>query len=1494
MTDSSHLPEEMAIANEQALEELAWAIAASVGEFKLILARCNYTSVREQMVQRLQELVSGEIRILTLKESDKALYATIQAFLGSDRPTALIVLGVESVRDVDHMLISANAVREEFRKNFDFPLILWVHDDVIQKLKHLAPDFESWATTTAFAIASNELIQSLRQGAESVFANILSSEGGVIQELSLQLGSLKREEIGAAIQDLQSRGYELEPALKASLDFVRGQNAYARNEIEVALDYYRQSLGFWQQESRGENPDLKLAVAQFHLGLCYFQQGERNPTSENYRCWQDARGYFQRCVDTFEAANRLDLVARFINPLGEVLQRLASWDDLQQVAQKSLGLLQTYPNPVRLAQAYGFLAEGALQSSRWEEAQQNVQKALEAISSVVEVQQGQYQGLYLLLLAESERHLGQQTEAVAHLQQAREIGPQDNPQQYIRILEALRKLYFEQKQYLEAFLIKKQRRSIQQQYGLRAFIGAGRIQPQRQAKLATQVVDARNFASLQETVASEIEASGRQLDVERLIEKLGRPDYKLTVIHGPSGVGKSSLVYGGLVPSLKQRAIGTSDYLSVAMRVYTSWVEELGKQLAEALEEKVETLNFASLQSTETILEQLKQTESHNLRTVLIFDQFEEFFFVCTESAKRQQFFEFLGECLNILSVKVILSLREDYLHYLLECDQLDSMKIIGNDILTKNIRYKLGNFSLADAKSIIQQLTERSHFQLEPALIDELVQDLAGDLNSVRPIELQVVGAQLQTEDITTCAQYREHGPKAELVKRYLAEVVRDCGVENQQAAEVLLYLLTDEKGTRPLRTRAELEQDLQDLFSKDLNSQASKLDLVLKIFVESGLVVLLPENPAERYQLVHDYLAAFIRQQQEPKLNELTAALEKEKAQRQLTEEELKRAEQARQILENANKEAEETNKKASQRIRIGSVVLIVCLVVAGIIGIFASNKLTEAQKGTALERDGSNALKQYELQQIKELLSAMQAGQDLQALVKDNRPLKEYPAASPQLALQTILNNIWEKTQLKGHQAAVKSASFSPDGQHIVTASEDNTAKVWDVSGKLLTTLAGHRDKVWSASFSRDGQRIVTASEDNTAKVWDVSGKLLTTLAGHRSHVNSASFSPSGKQIVTISEDNTAKVWDTSGKLLATLPGYQTPVWSASFSPDEQRIVTTSYDDSGKVWDDHTAKIWDTSGKLLTTLIGHKDSVTSASFSPDSKQIVTASKDKTAKIWNTSGKLLTTLIGHKDSVTSASFSPDSKQIVTASKDKTAKIWNTSGELLATLPGHYDSVTSASFSPDGKQIVTVSKNKTAKVWDDASGKSLADLFGSISSASFSPDSKQIVTAAKENTDNIAQVWSISDHPSAIILAEHKSPVKSASFSPDGKQIVTASVDKTAKVWDASSGKPLLTLRHQDVVKNASFSPDGKQIVTASDDYTARVWQVESLDQLLSRGCTWLHDYLVTHPTDLEKLEVCQNKSIVMAAAPFLVKEGEEQAREKKIDIVSGCAGMI
>jgi WD40 repeat protein len=188
------------------------------------------------------------------------------------------------------------------------------------------------------------------------------------------------------------------------------------------------------------------------------------------------------------------------------------------------------------------------------------------------------------------------------------------------------------------------------------------------------------------------------------------------------------------------------------------------------------------------------------------------------------------------------------------------------------------------------------------------------------------------------------------------------------------------------------------------------------------------------------------------------------------------------------------------------------------------------------------------------------------------------------------------------------AVQSVAFSPDGQRMVAACE-KTAKIFDVGkGQLLLRLEGHSGTVLSARYSQRGDQIVTASEDQTARIWDAQtgSPLYAPLRGHSRKVNFAAFSPDGTRIVTASADQTAGVFDAhSGSQLLSLKGHSGGVFSALYSPDGQLLVTASADQTATLWDARD-------GHLLLSLKGHLGEVLAASFAPDGRRIVTAGHD------------------------------------------------------------------------------------------------------------------------------------------------------------------------------------------------------------------------------------------------------------------------------------------
>ena len=418
--------------------------------------------------------------------------------------------------------------------------------------------------------------------------------------------------------------------------------------------------------------------------------------------------------------------------------------------------------------------------------------------------------------------------------------------------------------------------------------------------------------------------------------------------------------------------------------------------------------------------------------------------------------------------------------------------------------------------------------------------------------------------------------------------------------------------------------------------------------------------------------------------------------------------------------------------------------------------------------------------------------------------------------------------EKLTLSGHTGAVLACDISFDGSTIVSASWDSTLKIWDTkSGEAKLTLSGHQKSVAGCAFSIDGNLIVSASWDRTLKVWDAkTGKEQATLVGHEGQVFGCKFINNDREIVSWSNDGTIRIWEVeSSNEIAVMKGHSSAVSDCAMSSDGALLVSALWNNTLIVWDVRASK-----GKFV--LRGHLGSVFSCSLSNDGRMIISASNDGTLKVWDAyTGVEKNTLVGHTDSVNSCTIGTKTGMTVSASDDGTLKIWNPQ----ISDEGKFDAkasktILACQISLDGRTILRALDDNSLVLNDFATDQEKFSFVGHSQWARrcvISLDSKVIASASD---DGSIRLWNTETGQQMRKLVGHSGPVNSCVVNENGSVVVSASFDRTLKVWDGVQGLEVLTLvGHSGSVNGCALSRDGTTIVSVSDDGTVKVWDALS-----------------------------------------------------------------
>lgn len=896
-------------------------------------------------------------------------------------------------------------------------------------------------------------------------------------------------------------------------------------------------------------------------------------------------------------------------------------------------------------------------------------------------------------------------------------------------------------------------------------------------------------------------------------------------VFGASGSGKSSLLRAGLVAGTTTPTVlftpGPNPMEECAVRLAALTGGTAGSVRAEL---------DADPHNLHLLVRQAVASEPDGTDLLLVIDQFEETFTLCTDREQRSRFIAALVHAANAGTsrTRVVIGVRADFYGHCAQYPQLvealDDAQVL------------VGPMSADELREAITAPAARAGCMVETALVSKLIADTAGE-DAVLPLVSHALletwrrrsGARL------TLGGYEAAGGIHHAIARTAEDVYNGLDEDQRDTARrIFLRLVALGEGTEDTKRRVR---------QRELDADNPDTRAVLDRLADARLLTL----HSESVDIAHEALIRFW-----PRLRDwLSDDREGLRIHRQLTEATdawesaehdpgallrgtrlasasdwaaahgemlTKRERDFLQASRQALAVEQATARRRTRRLRQLVALLAVLLLLASAATVYA----IQSQRDATAQRDIALARKVVNDAMALEATNPALASQLSLAAYQ----LSAIPETRDRL-LATTSTPI--ASRLAGHTAEVLASAADASSRVLATAGSDKTVRLWDISNPQnvteLGTLTGHTDVVNAVAFGPDGT-LATAGNDKSVRLWDVRERReIGVLNGHTGTINAVAFGPDGT-LATASNDRTIRLWDVRDRRqIASLAGHTGGVRALAVSPDGATIVSGG--------NDKTVRLWDARERRETATFLAPGTINGVAISPDGSTVASASSDKSVRLWGVAERReVAVLNGHTDIVNTVAFSTDGRYLASGGNDYTVRLWDVPDRREVTiLNGHTNLVKQVSFTRDGRSLVTSSADKTTRV------ENLAQVvFGkhadSLRSAVFSPDGRTLATAANDQT---VRLWDISDsgRPRELAVIKQQTTVWSGLFSPDGQLLATSHDDQTARLWDVrdmAHPRPLGQIRHTEAVWSTRFSPDGRILASVGGD-AVRLWDISNPD---------------------------------------------------------------
>ncbi|OGM44087.1 NACHT and WD40 domain protein [Aspergillus bombycis] len=312
-------------------------------------------------------------------------------------------------------------------------------------------------------------------------------------------------------------------------------------------------------------------------------------------------------------------------------------------------------------------------------------------------------------------------------------------------------------------------------------------------------------------------------------------------------------------------------------------------------------------------------------------------------------------------------------------------------------------------------------------------------------------------------------------------------------------------------------------------------------------------------------------------------------------------------------------------------------------------------------------------------------------------------------------------------------ISSLAFSPDGRMATAGGQD--LQLWDKSmDSPIQTFKGHAREIFGATFSPNGELLVSCSADSTVRIWDTNLVAVPkALQKHSYEVAATKISPDGRFLGSGSTDYKIQLWNlATGMPLELLDDYSGKSNTLAFSPDSTLVAFRPRSDSAAI------QLWSTDTcELYQTLGDHSSSVDRVIFSPNCQQLVSIDEEWTITLWDIkTGERLYSMDGGRSWVCIA-FSPSGTKLASSSGNVLRVCDATTGTLQRELDGHKSKITAVAFSPDESFIASGSIDAKVRIWDLATNKlsqTLQDC-GAINQLAISSNGRFVVSGTLSQT---------------------------------------------------------------------------------------------------------------------------------------------------------------